>query len=165
MAYSGVTDLLLGDTRVDGVVNKESYVNAAADEMDAALGFIYETPITVNQSDPVNRPTILLLKLINNYLASGRIIITISRNAEDNSLDALGKYYVNLAMQRINDIVNGKIELLGAKRNAEEKSYQGPATYNAEPESLVDMFYGNFNPSNPGYYSPFSYPPRPGVTF
>lgn len=164
MAYSTVDDLLTGDTRIDGVIDTNAFVNAAADEMDSALGFIYETPIVLADT-PINRPTSLLLKLINNYLATGRIILTISRSAEDNSLDALGKYYVNTALNRLNMIVEGKISLVGATRIQDESTPKGPEIFNAEPDSLVDMFYGNFNPSNPGYYSGYPYAPRPGVTF
>lgn len=170
MAYCEVTDLLIGDTRLPSGLIPQSYVNQAADEIDSAIGFRYETPVTVTD-DAVNRPTRLLLKTINSWLATGRIILTISRNGEDNTLDALGKYYVNSALQRINQIADGEIILTGATEiatGANVASFKGPTIVNAEPVSLVDRFYGGMNPSNPEWWQSIMYPgysaPRPGVT-
>ena len=173
MAYCETTDLLIGDTRLPGYVDPQKYVNAAADEMDSAIGFQYVTPInlvTEGEAGAVNRPTMLLLKTINSWLASGRILLTISRSGEDNTLDALGKYYVSTALQRINDIVNDKIVLVGATQTPQNPSFTGPTIVNAEEKSLVDMFYGGMNPSNPEYWQSILFPryppkPRPGVTF
>lgn len=153
MAYCETTDLLVGDTRLPTGLSASAFVNNAADEIDAALGFLYETPIAVD-SNAVNRPTLLLLKSINMWLATGRIILTISRTGEDNTLDALGRYYVNLAMQRLGDIVNGKIDLLGAIRTTTElDSFVGPTIINAEEKSLVDAFYQEYNPGDGNYWN------------
>lgn len=151
MSYSEVSDLLVGDTRLDGVISKQAYVDAAADEIDGFLGGMYETPVVVS-GDAVSRSTMLMLKTINNWLATGRIILTISRTGEDNNLDALGKYYVEMAMERLKQIANGTIKLPGATSTSPAgPNSRGPQHANSDKESLVDAFYNNFNPTNPGY--------------
>lgn len=153
MAYCEPTDLILGDTRLPTSINAQEFVNEAADEIDAAIGYYYITPIVVDDN-PVNRPTTLLLKTINRWLASGRLILTLSRTGEDNTLDALGKYYVNMAVARINDICSNKITLIGAQQTDQADSFKGPVIANAEPVSLVDAFYGHFNTPSIGYPLP-----------
>lgn len=166
MAYCEVTDLFIGDTRLDiNTTPPQAFVNSASDEIDAALGYMYITPICPEDT-AVNRPTVLLLKLINQYIATGRLLITIGRVGEDGQLDALGKYYLNLGMTRLQMIVDGKIDLLGATHTEGAPTNTGPQVVNAEPMSLVDMFYSEMNPSNPGFWvDPIYRHPRPGVTF
>lgn len=167
MAYSAVTDLLIGDTRIDGVIDALAYVNAAADEIDAQIGNIYVTPVSIDDS-PVNRPSLLLLKQINNYLATGRILLTLSRTAEDKKLDSLGSYYVKFALDALSKLADGEVTLFGATRSTNDTgpTYTGPRTVNDDPESLVDYFYTRMNPSNISehFISPLYPKPRPGST-
>ncbi|HWI68184.1 MAG TPA: hypothetical protein VNS88_07365, partial [Nitrospiraceae bacterium] len=73
MGYSEVTDLLTGNVPTPAYLSPQKYVDDAADEIDSKIGFVYETPIdvTYSSSNPVTRPVRLLLKRINNFLASG----------------------------------------------------------------------------------------------
>lgn len=166
MAYCDVTDLFIGDTRLDETTTPpQAFVNSAGDEIDAAIGYAYITPIAPDDNSQ-NRPTILLLKLLNQYIATGRILITTGRVGEDGKLDALGQYYLTMGLQRLQMIVDGKIDLIGAIHTAGSNNMKGPQLTNSEPQSLVDMFYSEMNPSNPGFWiDPIYRHPRPGVTF
>lgn len=145
MTYCEVADLLIGDTRLPASISAQAYVNAAADEIDASIGFRYETPISLDENVAVNRPVMLLLKTVNAWLATGRILLTMSRTSEDSSLDALGNYYVKGALARINQIAGGDIVLVNAVQITQGAStFKGPTIVNGDSESLVDAFYSNF---------------------
>lgn len=159
MAYCDTTDLLIGDTRLPSNVDPQAYVNAAADEIDGAIGFKYATPIALDETVAVNRPVMLLLKTINAWLATGRILLTISRSSEDSSLDALGTYYVKGALDRVAQIVDGKILLVNAVENTVGLStFKGPTIINGDSESMVDAFYGHFQRPRRRRLFPYSDP-------
>ena len=80
-AYCGVEDMRTGDIAMPSNTSREQYVSAAAEEIDAALGHIYETPFVIEET-PVNRPTILFLKKLNWLLASGRFVLDVAAAGE-----------------------------------------------------------------------------------
>lgn len=149
MAYSRASDLLIGDIRVDGVIDPEAVVQDAADEIDAAIGNIYVTPIALPDT-AVNRPTILLLKRINNYIATGRLLLALAQGSGDAQNFAQAQYYLKLGLTPLNEISKGNITLAGAEKHTQEgqPANPGPTAVNAEPVSYVEAFYKrNTNPA------------------
>ena len=73
--YCEEKDLLLGDMQVPRTVSKAEWIQSAADEMDAWIGQVYVIPIPLDPMDSAHQADILLLKKINQFLATGRIII------------------------------------------------------------------------------------------
>jgi len=111
--YSEVTDLLLGDLIISASVDKQKFVNDAAEEMDAKIGWRYETPIPMTGTGAPPRHQLLLLKSINNKLASGRLILTLDVAGEGTTLHAYGYFLIKEATQELLLIANGDIELTG----------------------------------------------------
>ncbi len=164
MPYSAVEDLLKGDIPYPSRYGDGSgFIAVAADEIDAQIGHLYVTPIVLPDT-PENRPARLLLKKINNFLASGRLITDMAAGGEDRDLHAYGASLIRQAMALLEDICYGKIILPGADRiDAGEGEYTGPAIYNEDPESLVEGFYQQVSHGEiRGPYWPLApYSPRP----
>lgn len=158
MAYSSTTDLLTGNIPpfVDGA--DEKYVNDAADEIDSAIGHIYQTPIDVTDvpENPVTRPARLLLKRISNWLASGRLMMAAAAGSQQQEVHQYALKLVNDATEALNAIASGDVPLAGAPRIGEvgEESFTGPQIYNEDEESAVEAFYNRI--ANPRYN--FVYP-------
>lgn len=162
MAYSEPADLLKGDIPLPARYGDGTgFINIAADEIDAQLGHLYVTPIVILDT-PENRPARLLLKKINNFLASGRLITDMAAAGEDRDLHAYGASLIREALKLLEQICDGKIQLTGAERiETSATEYSGPSVYNEDPESLVEGYYqrvyhgeirGPLNPLAP--YSP-----------
>ena len=160
MAYSEVTDLLTGNVPTPGYLSPQKYVDDAADEIDSKIGFIYETPIDVtdSSSNPVSRPVRLLLKRINNFLATGRLLLAVDAGAETDRVHAYGLYLLKEACESLELISAGKIELDGVTVvPVGESSVTAPLIYNKDPESNVEAFYDRI--ANPNYlYFPLYVP-------
>lgn len=138
--YSSKDDLLLGDIPLpprfgDGT----KFVQMATDEIDSQIGHIYVTPIDLEDL-PVNRPARLLLKKINNFIASGRMILDMSLAGEDSELQAYGRSLLREGLDLLNKISTGKIELPAIKIEGGTVN-DGPMIFNEDPESLVEGFY------------------------
>lgn len=150
MAYSEVTDLLTGNIPTPGYLTPQKYVDDAADEIDSKIGFVYETPINVadDPDNPVVRPVRLLLKRINNFLASGRLLLAVTASDEDTSLHAYAKSLVDNAELALEAIFDGTILLEGATElNPQtEDSHRGPMIANKDEFSAVDDFYDQLMP-------------------
>jgi hypothetical protein len=149
MPYSTKADLRIGDIRLpDRLGDGSAFVQEAADEIDAQIGHIYVTPIVLLDV-PENRPARLLLKKINNLIASGRLILDLAAAAEDQQLHAYGYNMLKEGLALLGMIQRREILLTGADEldldGDGEKSPTGPMIYNEDPESLVK-----------GYYSPGS---------
>lgn len=147
MAYCSKTDLLTGDIPLAGKYGDgTSFVNLAADEIDAQIGHIYVTPVVFDESDPQKaakvRPAKLLLKKINTLLASGRIILDQAAGGEDDNLHAYGKSMVDEALVLLSGLMAGKIVLTDAPIiEGTETKANGPSIAQADPYSLVEGFY------------------------
>lgn len=145
MAYSTKEDLRIGDIRLPvRLGDGSSFVEDAADEIDAQIGHIYVTPITLPDI-PANRPAILLLKKINNLIASGRLILDMAASAEDRTLHAYGYNMLKEGLSLLTMIQNRDIVLTAADQidtdGDGEKSPTGPMIFNEDPESLVKGYY------------------------
>lgn len=160
MAYSEITDLLTGNVPTPAYLSPQKYVDDAADEIDSKIGFVYETPIDVtdSSSNPVSRPVRLLLKRINNFLASGRLLLAVDAGAETDRVHAYGLYLVKEAEESLCAISDGKVNLEGAELlPTDQARVTAPLIQNVDSESNVEAFYDRI--ANPNYlYFPLYVP-------
>lgn len=115
-------------------------IRSQADDIDAQLGHIYQTPIVV-PDEPKYRPTLLLLKKINNLLASGRLMLDMSAAGEDDNPNAYGMQMLREGLALLGQIQSGSIILAGAPRIDESTGAPGPLIHNEDSVSLVEQFY------------------------
>jgi hypothetical protein len=134
MAYSQVSDLLLGDMN-PGSIDLQKFVDAAKDEMDSKLGFVYDLPLS-----PLTSTESLLLKDINNKLASGRIILAQYVGGEDNNLHAYGASLIKEAHESLMLIANGVIDLSSGLVPTTEAGTKTPLGVVYDEESMVTAF-------------------------
>jgi hypothetical protein len=152
--YCTVDDLLLDPQfGLPMGLSKEKYVQYGAEKIDARLGRLYETPLMKDWT-AVDReehaPTVMLLKMMNQYLASGMIILAISMASEDSGLNAYGASLVAEADNVINLILENEVYLEGAKANPNLKKvdeYVGtrPASFSQDSGSATEAFYEMVN--------------------
>ena len=167
MAYCEVADLLTGDIPLAGkYADGTPFVNLAADEIDAEIGHRYVTPIVFDESTPeaaaASRPSKLLLKKINQLLASGRIILDMAAGGEDKGLQQYGASMWKEATDLLEKICDGKITLIGAPLlgGDDDATNQNSKVSIAQDDgySLVQNFYDRY--STPIY--PVAPPTYPG---
>lgn len=159
MAYSSDSDLLIGNIPLPGYISPTKIVDDAADEIDSQLGFIYVTPISAYEGGPLTRPARLLLKRINNNLASGRLILQLASSDENRQVHAYGWQLIEEATAALKCIREGEVVLEGAERlpNAVTEAVTVPLIANVDSESSVEAFYDRIG--NPNYH----YPPVTGI--
>jgi hypothetical protein len=149
VAYCSAADLLIGNIPVPRGVSAEQYVQAAADEIDAALGQMFETPILIDPSNISLRPSTLVLKQINAKLASGRLIMAADAGGQDTQLHAYGLSLVREAQASLTELRSSSDSLPGAvvivAENADDSAGL-PRILNYDQTSQVDFFYEYFNP-------------------
>jgi len=153
MAYSTEDDLLVGDLALSPILDKEKFVTEAAEEIDSKLGFIYALPL------PVALPNYqkLLLKGINNKLASGRLIMAVAIGGEDSTVHAYAARLVNEATQELLAIANGLVELDADRAVPTLDEAAGVRTLsikNVDSESAVEAFATNFMNGQDYYWRP-----------
>lgn len=153
MPYSEESDLLVGDMPLPKGMRPQKYVDDAGDEIDSVIGFIYKTPVPMLDTSPVVRPARLLLKRLNNMLASGRLIMAMTTGGQRLELHAYGADLVRQALITLTQIGNGEILLAGAEMldpvEGEDPAFTGPQIYNVDEESNVEAFYDRV--ANPNY--------------
>lgn len=149
--YSLSTDLLNGNIPIPTYLDKEKYVQDAADEIDSKIGHLYNTPIDISEGSPVPRWTRLLLKRINNHLATGRLLMAADAGGEDDRLHAYGWSLVQEATEALKRIAAGEIRLDGAAGppNQSAPAISSIILLNTDPESNVEAFYDRV--LNPNY--------------
>lgn len=142
MPYSAASDLLLGDIPLSAALDRTKFVVDAADEIDSYIGSRYVTPIDTSANTQVVRHSVLLLKRLNNFLATGRLILAIDAGGEDTALHAYGARLVNESLRALREIADGSVDIEGAVLH--DPSYvgdPGPAIVNYDKTSAVDAFY------------------------
>jgi hypothetical protein len=164
--YSEVSDMEIGDIIIPDYIGQEKILVAAADEIDAAIGFLYETPVNIDEAtSTVVRPARLLLKRISVYISSGRTLLALSAGSEDNRTHAYGRYLLNQGLELLKKVASGELILEGAPRvDNENPEPNGPLIFNVDAESSVEAFYSRATtPTYPGqpYPSPYPYQYRP----
>lgn len=154
MSYCQPTDLLLGQIPTPTGLSVAKVVSDAADEIDSCIGLLYQTPVDTNA---VSRPVKLLLKRLNVFLATGRLILAVTSNEEDARLNAYGLSLVQEAQKALYAIAEGAMVLTGAAVvPGNEPQVSTPLINNLDAESNVEAFYNRV--ANPNYL----YPPFPG---
>lgn len=164
-AYCDVADLLTGNIPTPASLSPDKFVADAADEIDSQIGFIYHTPVDITDTALTSRPARLLLKRLNVFLATGRLLLAADAGGEDNQLHAYGLKLVNDATSALEMIAQGRIVLEGAARisNNDDKPL-GPLVSNADPESYVEAFYNRvINPNVLPLPAGLRYPPHTGL--
>lgn len=151
MPYSEVADLLIGDLALGPTVDPEKFVIQAGEEMDSKLGYIYELPIDF---DALPTHQQLLLKGINNKLASGRLILSIDLAEEGQHLHAYGLRLVNEATNELLMVANGTALLDATRLDPAQDRDRVPSVKNRDAESAVDMFENHVLRGEPSYWSP-----------
>lgn len=141
MPYCETTDLLISGIAMSPEVNVQSYVQDAADQIDSAIGFRYETPIDITVDSSVVRPAILLLKRINVLLASARLLMRLDYGNEGNRPNQLAMEWLKEAVDALKAIVDGKVDLEGAVLQQGVEDSSGPLIFNEDSDSLVATFY------------------------
>lgn len=134
MAYSTVADLLLGDMET-GSIDLQKYVDAAADEIDSKLGFLYVLPLS-----PLAAVEILLLKDINNKIASGRLILAQYIGGEESALHAYGYSLIREATESLMLLANGVIDLGSVRTESPVDEGMAPRAFVYDEESMVTAF-------------------------
>lgn len=144
MAYSTTQDLLTGDLRLPDYISAQKFVDDAADEIDSRIGFMYATPVNIPNllAVPRLRPVALLLKRLNTFLASGRLIMATDVSGEKGRVHNYGLTLVRDANLALDNIVAGKVPLNIPPADPDSPfASTGPSQYNKDPESNVDAFY------------------------
>lgn len=142
MGYSEVGDLLLGDLVISSDVSPQKFVNDAADEMDSKIGWIYETPLILEN---LLRHEGLLIKGVNNRLASGRLILTLDIAGEGTALHAYGLRLVTEANGDLLLIANGQVDLSAPKIPVPGQNKNNtPSISSRDAASAVDAFEDRF---------------------
>jgi hypothetical protein len=142
-------------------MSKEQYVNDAADEIDSKIGFVYETRVDTSDTSTVVKPVRLLLKRLNVFLASGRLLMAAAAAKEETQVHAYALSLVREAEATLEMIAKGQLPLDGALKvdAGTTENLTGPMQYNKDTESNVDAFYDRI--ANPRYWYP--YPNEYGV--
>lgn len=166
---------------ISGQLDTGKIVQEAADEIDSRLGFVYKLPLTpLPPAGALPEHEVLLLKQINNKLASGRLIMQIAAAGEDRSLHAYGLRLVTEATNDLMLLANGTVELTAVKQpisgSVPDKT---PMIFNHDEESAVDMFEsaamrrgegarwqpGKVASENPNYQDPVYVDPVTGQVY
>lgn len=150
--YSAVSDLLLGDVQLGSLMDPQKFVNDACDEMNVRIGMVYSLPLPTLESHLTT-----LLKLINNRIASGRLIMAAAIGSEAANLHAYGESLVRDAYADLAKILDGTIPLDGATRRPNGNQALGPSVINGDTYSGVTAFERFAFPSDP-IFAPSSVP-------
>ena len=148
-AYCATEDLRTGDLAFPSYSTPAQYVANAAEEIDAAIGHIYMTPVQIDSGVAANRPSLLFLKKLNWLLASGRLILDVAAAGEQTALNAYGKRMLDEAALMLKALTSGELVLAGATQvdGDSSKNPTGPMIHNEDPESLVEAFYRRQRPA------------------
>lgn len=143
--YCEVGDLLLGNIPVPA--SAATYVQSACDEMDSRLGLRYVTPIILDVNVPAQRPGFLLLKRINAWLASGRLIMALDAGGEDDQVHQYAERLIKEALLALDMVVDGTIIIPGAEPvNPDAPQITGPLAAwgdDTSPVEAYDETFGN----------------------
>lgn len=141
--YCTVENLLLKAGMImPQTFDRAYFVNEAADEMNAMLGFVYTLPLTpISPAVELPLHQRALLKTINAKIATGRIYLNLQGDA-DGSLHAYGNRLLDEGWAALKMILEGSTplsaELVEELTPAEVSSV--PIAANTDGRSLVDAF-------------------------
>lgn len=157
MPYCVEADLLLGEIPTPSYMDVDKYIVNAGEEVDVALGQLYETPIVVT-GIPAYKPTTLFLKQVTSKLATGRIIMAAATGKQDIEVNAYGLYLIEEAWAAIKNVIDGNYVLPGATQIVAPASDTGGVRVkNVDAVSQVEGFYDQLQ-AQPVPYSTAGYP-------
>ena len=136
--YCEIEDVLIhfGDLQLEADVNLYSYINAAADEMNAELGQKYEMPLDLSNAASFVEP---LLRKWNAQLAAGRYML--AHYAGDMAMQPYGRMLVETVLA---DILKA-VDLTGVPVSEGSTGRSGgPVVQNYDEVSAVTAFESNF---------------------
>lgn len=161
-SYAEKTDLRLGNIPLPADSVTTRALQQAADEINSALGMRYVTPIVA--TGPTAQAVTPLIKNINVWLATGRLIEELTASTEDAQVHAYARSMITEAQAVIKLIVTGELVLDGVPPiSTGATSGTGPMLVNQDAASNVDVFYGTLsNPvkgvqDNPLHNYPYGY--------
>lgn len=152
VGYCTEADLLVSGIRLPqgSQITSQTVISGAAEEIDAAIGMLYVTPIIVEENDPEKRFDTLTLKRINALLATGRMITSMATGGEQDRVQAYGEYLLRFGQGLLQQIQNGTIRLTSAvpiQQSDNSALRKGPLLVSDNQQvSMVDSFYQNFQP-------------------
>lgn len=150
MAYCSSTDLMLGDMLFSPGFNADTWIDRAADEMNAVLGRIYALPLPA-----LSTTSGLILKQTNALIASGRIVLDKAISSESETLHAYGKALLTEGQTQLESILNGEIVLPGLVRiGSTADNGSGPSIRQADSESPFDAFNKTVMGGDSWYWRP-----------
>lgn len=124
------------------------YVQLGTDEINIAISRLYKVPVVFGTADEQTKyaATILLLKQLNQFLATGRILMAIAAPGEDSELHAYAKSLVDRSCYILEEISQSKIILEGADANTnvpEDADFASPhgMVFQLDDYSGVEAFY------------------------
>lgn len=169
MPFSVAGDLLIGDMLLSTSFDKDKWVTDAYDEMNSKLGWVYSLPLRPEGVDPGDEDSWqdlpehqqLLLKTINNRLASGRLIMAQAIGAQQQQLHAYGYSLVEQALADLMHLANRDIILLAELVDTDDDAKllsRIPSIHNYDEESLLDGFENSVMRGVPWYTRPGQVP-------
>lgn len=166
MAYSETGDLLLGDMLLGGL-DPQKYVDDAARDMDAKLGWLYKLPLREKDKTPgpeswkqLPQHEVLTLRQINNKLASGKLILAMAVGQEGTAVHAYGLHLVQEGTAELLLLANGTIDLGAVKLDGTaagspvDSGSRTPAMKVHDTESLLDGFENTVMRQKPWFTRP-----------
>ncbi|HEY6021687.1 MAG TPA: hypothetical protein VIY48_18015 [Candidatus Paceibacterota bacterium] len=147
--YCLTTDLLHGDIPLPSYIDKQVWVDKGAEEIDSKIGFRYSTPVPLT-GNTVDRPAVLLLKNLNAFITTGRILMAVDASGEDTQVHAYAQKLLSEAYSTLDAIADGRIDLTGAELNTNAATKTSAIIVNnIDSESQVEAFYDRI--ANPNY--------------
>lgn len=152
--YSSVDDMLQGPMPLPASMNLQTFVQAATDEIDMKIGFIYKTPVRPSpEYDELPRPVSLLLKKIAAYISTARAIYAAAGPVQSDELNAYAGSLLQEGHTALANIAAGRMELEGAERLPDQGSERrGPRISNVDSQSQVEAFYAHFTGGSSDFF-------------
>lgn len=140
MPYCEPNDITLGAIPVPRFMTIEDQINKASDEIDASVGQVYTLPLNL----PLGSPDALLLKKVNSFLATGRLILSAAGGGEDTRLHNYGIYLVREAEKILSSIASGATILENAAQIVRDNEAKfAEFVQNKDEQSFVEGFYSS----------------------
>ncbi len=173
MSYCEVEDLLIGQVRdrLPPQVVPNDFIEAASDEIDSKLGFMYVTPFMLDQDRPNSLPVFQakLIKDICKKLASGRILLAATSAMEQSTIHAYGASLIRDATVSLMAIANGdarlsviRVDADGNPRASEPDSPEVadpfafiPGARNRDTRGGVEAFEDNYMTPSTLFHDPW----------
>lgn len=151
--YAEIGDLRLGNIPLPAGDKATRSIAAAAREMDAWIGQRYVVPVTPTGAH--QHAVKSLLRTINSWLASGRLIEELTASTQTVEIHAYANRLISEAVAALRAIASGEIVLHGCPLLGEGEegsgvtTATGPMIINVDDSSPTQYFYDEIN--NPLY--------------